>query len=269
MFLIQTVSQNKCDMDKISAVIITKNEERNIGRCLKSLEGIADEIIVIDSFSTDDTQKICNEYGVKFIEKEFIDYSSSKNYGNSIAKHSFIMSVDADEELSTELRESIALAKLDLKEDGYFVNRRNNYCGQWIYHCGWYPDTKLRLFKKSKAKWEGKIHETLKLSSHSTKPLLGDLLHYSYLTIYEHASKVNLFTELQAKDLFERRKKVTILKIIIAPLFEFLKKYIFKKGFLDGYYGFVISAMSSYYIFYKYAKLRSLWIKENTMAKKM
>ncbi len=252
-------------MGKISAVIITRNEEKNIGRCLMSLTDIADEIIVVDSFSTDNTENICKEYGVKFVKKEFIGYDSSKNYGNSLAKYPFILSIDADEEISKALKESLRTAKADLKEDGYYVKRLTNYCGQWIYHCGWYPDTKLRLFKNAKSSWQGSIHETLELSSNKTKLLSGDLLHYSYPTIRSHSEKINHFTDMAAISSFKKKKKVTIFKLAMGPIFEFFKKYILKRGFLDGYYGFVISVMSAYYVFYKYAKLKDLWIRENAL----
>tara|TARA_B110000114_G_scaffold184841_1_gene229710 strand:+ start:583 stop:1353 length:771 start_codon:yes stop_codon:yes gene_type:complete len=253
-------------MNKISAVIITKNEEQNIRRCLNSLVDVVDEIIVVDSYSTDDTEKICNDFDVEFIKKEFKDYSNSKNYGNSMAKHSFILSLDADEAISEELKESLALVKSNLKQDGYSFNRRTNYCGQWIYHCGWYPDQKLRLFRKSKAKWEGKIHEILQFSSDKKAYLKGDLLHYSYPNLSRHAEKMDLFTEMAARDLFEKKKKVSTLKLIVAPMFEFFKKYILYRGFLDGYYGFIISIMSSYYKFFKYSKLKNLWIKHNALS---
>jgi glycosyltransferase involved in cell wall biosynthesis len=250
-------------MNNISAVIITKNEQQNIRRCLNSLVDVVDEIIVVDSYSTDDTEKICNDFDVEFIKKEFEDYSCSKNYGNSMAKHSFILSLDADEAISEELKESLVLVKSYLKHDGYSFNRRTNYCGQWIYHCGWYPDHKLRLFRKSKAKWEGKIHEILRFSSDKKAHLKGDLLHYSYPNLSSHAEKMDLFTEMAARDLFEKKKKVSTLKLIVAPMFEFFKKYILYRGFLDGYYGFIISIMSSYYKFFKYSKLKNLWIKHN------
>lgn len=253
-------------MNNISAVIITKNEQQNIRRCLNSLVDVVDEIIVVDSYSTDDTEKICNDFDVEFIKKEFEDYSSSKNYGNSMAKHSFILSLDADEVISEELKESLVLVKSYLKHDGYSFNRRTNYCGQWIYHCGWYPDQKLRLFRKSKAKWEGKIHEILQFSSDKKAYLKGDLLHYSYPNLSSHAEKMDLFTEMAARDLFEKKKKVSTLKLIVAPMFEFFKKYILYRGFLDGYYGFIISIMSSYYKFFKYSKLKNLWIKHNTLS---
>ncbi len=246
---------------KISAVIITKNEENNIGRCLDSLAEVADEIIVIDSFSTDATQSICNTYGVYFEQRVFDDYSGQKNYGNSLAKYPFILSLDADEVLSDTLKASILAVKANPVADAYYCHRLTNYSGQWIRHCGWYPDTKLRLFDKTKAQWQGKIHEQIKLDTQNTQLLEGDLLHYSFGSLADHAAQINRFTELAAQDLFAKGKKTNLFKIILAPFFQFLKVYVFKKGFLDGFYGFVIAVMSSYYIFYKYAKLKDLWKK--------
>jgi len=255
-----TLSKIRNMINKISAVIITKNEERNIERCLESLEGITDEIIVVDSFSTDSTEDICKKYNVKFVQQEFVDYSISKNYGNSLSSFPFILSLDADEEVSVELKKSILDVKADLKADGYHFNRKTNYCGQWINHCGWYPDTKLRLFRKTKASWKGKVHETLELEG-SSKFLKGDILHYSFTSIEGHVKKLNKYAEMAALELFERQKKASVIKIAFAPPFEFFKKYFIQRGFLDGFYGFVICKMSAYYKFYKYAKLKDLWIR--------
>jgi glycosyltransferase involved in cell wall biosynthesis len=130
----------------ISAVIITFNEEAKIGRCIDSLIGVADEILVIDSFSTDLTEYICKSKGVRFIQREFEGHANQKNFGNEQAQHNYILSIDADECLSDELKNSILEAKKSLKFDGYSVNRLSNFCGNWIHHSGWYPDTKMRLF---------------------------------------------------------------------------------------------------------------------------
>lgn len=248
-------------MKKISAVIITKNEEKNIERCIQSLIGIVDEIIVLDSFSDDKTEEICKQYNVIFAQKEFKGYASAKNAGNDLANFPYIFSIDADEELSQELKTALLDAKKELNADAYTLNRRTNYCGKWIYNCGWYPDQKLRLWNKSKAKWTGEIHEKLDLKSSNIKHLKGDLLHYSYPNLESHARKINHFTDISSQEMFNKNKKASIFKLTIRPLFEFFKKYFLKKGFLDGYYGFVISVMSAYYIFYKYAKLRDLWNK--------
>lgn len=247
-------------MELISAVIITKNEEKNIGRCLDSLFGIVDEIVVIDSLSTDNTKGICEQYGALFFEKEFVNYSDSKNFGNSKASNDIILSLDADEVISETLKASILKTKQDFTADGYAFNRLTNYCGHWVRYCGWYPDTKLRLFRKSKAEWKGEIHETVHLFSGSPAKLKGDLLHYSYPNIQLHASKTNHFTNMAAKEMFENGRKVGVFKLLFGPLVEFIKKFFFQKGFMDGYYGFVISVMSAYYNFFKYAKLKNLWL---------
>jgi len=245
----------------ISAVIITKNEEERIGQCLESLQGIADEIIVVDSLSTDKTEEICRSFGVHFEQREFEGYSPTKNYANSLAKYSYILSIDADEALSKELRASILAIKNQLDQDGYTFNRLTNYCGKWIYHCGWYPDTKLRLFRKDLGKWEGLIHETLELKGSKIQKLKGDLLHYSFPSISDQARKMNEFSDLTAQKLFEKGQRASLLKVILSPISEFFKKFILLRGFMDGFYGFVISVMSGYYRFYKYAKLREMWIK--------
>ena len=135
-------------MIKLSCAIITLNEERNVARCIESLAGIADEIVVIDSGSTDATEAICRSYGVKFIQHDFEGYVEQKNFAVSQCAFEYILSLDADELLSEELKESISEIKNNWDKDGYSFNRLTNYCGKWIRHCGWYPDRKLRLFKK-------------------------------------------------------------------------------------------------------------------------
>ena len=140
---------------KLSVVIITFNEEKNIARCLESVKDIADEIVVVDSFSKDKTEEICRGYGVKFIEHKFEGHIEQKNYASSQATYQHVLSLDADEALSDELKESIIKVKNDWNGYGYSMNRLTNYCGKWIHHCGWYPDTKIRLMDKSKGKWDG------------------------------------------------------------------------------------------------------------------
>ncbi|RLD77314.1 MAG: glycosyltransferase family 2 protein, partial [Bacteroidetes bacterium] len=149
-------------MPKLSAVIITQNEEQNIGRCIDSLKGVADDIVVVDSGSTDNTEAICKEKGARFFYNKWEGYIEQKNFANDLAEHKYILSVDADEALSGQLRDSILEAKESLKADGYEMNRLTNYCGTWIRHGGWYPDRKLRLFHRDKFEWGGeKIHEAM------------------------------------------------------------------------------------------------------------
>ena len=179
------MNQIKVPLRKISAVIITNNEEKNIERCIDSLIGVVDEIIVIDSFSTDKTEEICKSKNVRFVQHEWEGFSKSKNFGNQLVTYDLILSLDADEALSVDLQNSL----LDLKNksdvfEAYSLNRRTNFCGNWINHSGWYPDQKLRLWNKNRGHWEGEIHEKIKLNNNATiEHLNGDLLHYSYHTI--------------------------------------------------------------------------------------
>ncbi len=248
-------------MKSLSAVIITFNEEKNIERCLKSLIPIVDEIVVVDSYSVDGTAEICRKYDVIFKERKWDNYSEQKNYANSLVTSDYILSIDADEEISKELQDSVRNLKSTKNNvDGYEFTRKTNYCGKWILHGGWYPERKLRLWKTGLAKWHGEVHEQLNFTGTATERVKGDLLHYSYPSIDSHANKVNYFTSIAAKDLFDQGKKSSLVVLLISPMIEFWRKFLFQRGFMDGYYGFVIAVMSAYYKFYKYAKLRSLWI---------
>ncbi|MGD0709899.1 MAG: glycosyltransferase family 2 protein [Bacteroidales bacterium] len=247
-------------MEQISVVIITLNEERNIERCLKSLEEVADEIIVLDSFSTDKTSEICQKFPVKFIQKEWMNYSASKNFANSNASYDYILSIDADEALSDELKRAILELKTsDNLFDAYCFNRLANYCGKWIRHGGWYPDTKLRLWNRHKGQWEGEIHEAVKMERNTkTGFIKGDLLHYSYYSIEQHLNLMNKYTDIMANELFNIGKNASIFKLLFSPVFKFIRDYILKLGFLDGYTGFVICRISTRASFLKYTKLRRL-----------
>jgi glycosyltransferase involved in cell wall biosynthesis len=247
---------------QLSVVIIAYNEERNIGRCLESVKEIADEIIVVDSYSADKTVEICRSNGAKVIQHKFEGHIQQKNYALEQASFFFSLSLDADEVLSEELRMSIASVKSDWKYDGYEMNRLTNYCGAWIRHCGWYPDRKIRLFDRRKGKWSGiNPHDRYALndSNASVGYLHGDILHYSYYSISDHVKQVEYFTEISARVLFEKGKKASLVRLLLSPIFRFFRDYILKGGFLDGYYGFVVCMISSHAVFLKYAKLRELW----------
>lgn len=249
-------------MAEISAVIITYNEERNIGRCIDSLLKVADEIVVIDSFSTDKTEEICREKGVAFIQHAFEGHIQQKNYAISQARFSFILSLDADEALSPELASSILQIKNAPSFEGYYMNRLTNYCGHWVKHCGWYPDSKLRLFFKGKGSWGGtNPHDIFQMHTGSKTGILkGDILHYSYYSFEDHLKQINYFSNIAANAAFNEGKKYSFFeKILFSPLVIFIKSYIFKLGFLDGYYGFVISITSAFATFTKYVKLRQIW----------
>ena len=245
---------------KLSAVIITLNEERNIERCLLSLRNIVDEIVVIDSFSTDRTEEKCKKFGVKFIQHSFKGYATQKNFAMESAKYDIVLNLDADEVLSEELKKAILTAKQNWRADGYYFNRLTNYCGKWIKHCGWYPDRKLRLVDRRKAKWGGgEVHEKIVMEKGAkTQFLPGDLLHYSYYTIGEHVKQQRLFSDLAAKEAFKKGKRSTIFHVSINPAYTFIRKFLLQFGFLDGYYGWVISTISAKANFWKYSKLRRL-----------
>ena len=246
---------------KISAVVITLNEEKNIGRCLDSVRQVADELVVVDSYSTDRTRDICRSRGVKFTQHTFGGHIEQKNHAVSCAAHDRILALDADEALSEALQQSILMVKQNWQADGYSFNRLTNYCGQWIRHSGWYPDTKLRLWDRRKGRWGGvNPHDRVIMDGGSRVAHLdGDLYHYSYHTIREHIDTINNFSEIAARAAHAAGKRSNLaLDIVLNPLLTFFKKYVLKLGFLDGYPGFIIAVHTAYGKFLKYIKLREL-----------
>lgn len=248
-------------MVALSVVIITFNEEKNIGRCLDSLAGLADDIVVVDSFSTDRTEEICRSKGARFIQHAFEGHIQQKNWAITQAKFPHILSLDADEALDATLRQAILQVKNDWKKEGYYMNRLTNYCGKWIRHCGWYPDKKLRLWDSRKGHWTGiNPHDKYELfaGDNNTAHLPGDILHYSFYTIEQHLKQVEYFTDISSKALFQKGKKASLMHLIINPVIKFLRDYLLKLGFLDGYYGFIVCRISAKATYLKYAKLRAL-----------
>ena len=248
-------------MKKISATIITLNEEDKIRRCLESLKEVADEIIVVDSLSTDKTRSICEEFGVKFIEQKWLGYSEQKNLANRLASHDWILSIDADEALSDELKESIIEIKnSDTDSDTvYSFNRLNNYCGKWIHHGGFYPDKKIRIWNRNIGKWEGIVHEVIKFSVKVKEiRLKGDLLHYSYSKPEDFEKQVFKFAELRAQHYFDKGKKNAGLLKVVSPIYFFIQHYFFRLGFLDGKEGFTMCLVAAKATKHKYETLRKL-----------
>jgi glycosyltransferase involved in cell wall biosynthesis len=247
-------------MPKISVVIITYNEERNIDRCLTSVKDIADEIVIVDSYSTDRTEEISLKHGARFIKHEFEGHIEQKNYAITRAKYPRILSLDADEEISPRLKKSLLEVKENWKYDGYYFNRLTNYCGKWIKHTSWYPARKLRLWDSRKGKWGGiNPHDKFILQKGCTqKHLKGDLLHYSYYTINEHLEQIKKFSDILAEAYYKKGMSASYFRVFFHPLWRFFRDYFLKTGFLSGLYGLIISVNSSHETFLKYVKLRKL-----------
>jgi len=246
-------------MVHISVIIITYNEERNIRRCLNSVRNIADEIIIVDSLSTDDTIKIAKQHNAKEITRAFAGYAEQKNFATQQAAHNWILSLDADEELTPELQQSIIEIKKGPQHNVYQMPRLTNYCGKWIKHCGWYPDKQTRLYDRTKGCWEEKkVHEYWRPNNSAEKKgiLKGDLLHYSFTSVSEHLKKIEKYTELAALAAIEDGKDASLLKIWLSPKWHFFTEYIIKLGILDGFYGYIICNLSAYSAFVKYSKIR-------------
>jgi glycosyltransferase involved in cell wall biosynthesis len=247
-------------MPKLSVVIITYNEEKNIGRCLESIQDIADDIVVVDSYSTDRTEEIVRSFNGRFIQHPFEGHIEQKNWAITQAKYPHILSLDADEVPSERLKLSILQVKENWEYDGYYFNRLTNYCGKWIRHTSWYPARKLRLWDSRKGQWGGlNPHDKFKLQKGATRKYLkGDLFHYSYYTINEHIEQINKFSSIVAEAYFKENRKASYFNIIFHPTWRLFRDYIIKMGFLDGFYGLVISVNSSHETFLKYSKLRNL-----------
>jgi glycosyltransferase involved in cell wall biosynthesis len=244
----------------LSAVIITYNEERNIGRCLDALAGLADEVVILDSFSTDNTEQICREKGARFEQHAFDTYYAQKNRALDLATFPIVLSLDADEVPDETLRASILAAKANWRHDGYEMNRLTNYCGQWIRHSGWYPDRKLRLFDRRKARWAAKHpHEYVEMApGGSIGRLEGDLLHYSYYTVQEHIERTRKYADMAARALHAAGKRSSWLKVIVSPAFKFVRNYFLKRGFLDGRAGWTICKIAAWETYLKYRTLLRL-----------
>ncbi len=246
----------------ISAAIITFNEEKNIERCLKSIINIVDEIIVVDSFSTDRTEEICKRYNTLFIKNKFEGHIQQKNFAMNKCKHDYVLSLDADEELTAELQDKILFYKQQITDyDAYIFKRLTNFCGKWVKHSGWYPDYKIRLWNKKMGEWGGENpHDTVIMNKNSRqKKIAADILHYSFYSIEEHITQINKFSTIKADNLFRKNKNAYLLEMLFNPIVKFVKTFIFKCGFLDGFYGLVIALNSA---FSNYLKLIKLYNKQ-------
>ena len=248
---------------QLSGVIITFNEERNIADCIQSMQGLVDEVLVVDSFSTDKTVEICQALGARVIQHAFEGHIQQKNYAMEQAKYDFILSLDADERVSKEMKASIEEAKVNWQGGGYRFNRLNNYAGAWLKK-SWYPDAKIRLWDRRKGKWGGtNPHDHVEIKEGTVKAVKGDIIHYAYATLEEHFLQVTKFATISAHAKYKQGKRTSfIIHILLYPIFRFIKRYIFKLGFLDGYYGFIFSLVDSYYGIMKYLVIWELQRKE-------
>ena len=244
-------------MEKISIVIISFNEEKNIGRCIQSVKEIADEIIILDSYSSDKTLSIAEQHGAVVVQETFKGYIQQKNRAIELATHNYILSLDADEALDPVLIDSISKVKLKFTSPAYRMNRYSNYCGKFIRHGSWYPDAKIRLFDRRLARWGGtNPHDKIVLTGDAkVSHLKGNILHYSYSTISEHVNQNNKFSTLAAESLFANGKRTNLFKVFIHPLWAFFQCFLIRAGFLDGLYGLVIAIMISNLTFLKHLKL--------------
>ena len=245
-------------MNRISVCLITFNEEHNLPRALASLAGIADEIVVVDSGSTDRTEEIAQEHGAKIYFREWSSYGEQKNFAAECATNAWILSMDADEELSSALQTSLLnWKKSEPKCSVYEVARKTWYLGAWINHSGWYPDFQRRLYDRDEARFSGIIHEALRFVGPPGR-LNGDLLHYTVRTFEEHKAKVDKYTELAAKQLHWEGKRVWRPGMVLATPWRWFHTFVLRGGFLDGYRGALIARMAARSVRLKYAKLGKL-----------
>ncbi len=247
-------------MEKLTVVILTYNEERNIKRCLDSILSLADEIIVVDSNSTDSTPEICRSYDVRFFQHPFEGYIEQKNFATRLVSYELILSLDADEAVSETLRESILEVKKHRSCDGYTMNRLTNYCGKWIHHSGWYPDIKLRLVDRRSGRWGGmNPHDRFEMNPKgSIQHLEGDLFHFSYYTFDEHRKQIRKFADISANALYENGVRSGWAKIVYKPIARFLRCYVVKAGFRDGAEGWTIARMTAWASYLRYTMLYNL-----------
>jgi glycosyltransferase involved in cell wall biosynthesis len=247
-------------MPCLSVTIITLNEEKNIGRCIDSVRKVADEIIVLDSFSTDRTVDIALQKGAIVKQEKFRGFIEQKNRALQLASHPYILSLDADEALDETLADSILKTKQHAFTGAYTMSRCTHFCGKEIRHGLWYPDKKLRLFDKRTAGWGGiNPHDCIKLhEAGNIHHLEGDILHFSYTSIEDYLNTDKNFSSISARSLYKLGRKTNLFKIIINPTWAFINGYILRLGFLDGLNGFLIAANSAYCTFTKHIILYNL-----------
>jgi glycosyltransferase involved in cell wall biosynthesis len=240
---------------KITATVITLNEEHNIAEALESLSW-ADEIVVIDSESTDRTVEIARRFTDRVFIRTWPGYSAQKNFAADEAANDWIFSLDADERVSPELEDQIKKLKLGIPGPAAFeMPRLTSYLGRWIKHSGWHPDYKVRLYDRKRASWQGDyVHETLEVHG-QVERIKGNILHYTVRDASEHHLRMDRYTTLAAMQMASRGKHVSVATLLLSPVVVFLRSYIFKLGFLDGTPGLAIARFAAHYEFLKHLKV--------------
>jgi glycosyltransferase involved in cell wall biosynthesis len=245
-------------MPAISATIITHNEAANIARALHSLS-CADEVVVVDAESSDQTREIAAALGARVVVHPFEGFAAQKNFATAQAKYDWILSLDSDEELDAPAQAALLTWKQsEPAAAGFRFARRAQYLGRWIIHSGWYPDYKLRLFDRRRASWQGAyVHESV-VTSGRVETLPGEILHYTCASLDEHRERIEFYTDLAAKEMLERGEKVSSLRRTLGPPWIFLNSYVFRLGLLDGFPGYLIAKMAARYVRRKYSKLEEM-----------
>ncbi len=258
---------NHQDPDKvsISVYVLTCNNRRTIERCLRSLQW-AQELVIVDSFSTDGTYELCQQYTDRVYRQEWKGHRDQYQYAAGLTTKDWIMFVDADEEVPPELAGEIRRELNDkpIAFDGFFVYRRTYYLGRWIHYGGWYPDGEIRLYRRDKGLWEGGLHAKVVVNG-NVGTLKNQYLHYTYQDISDQIRTIDRYSQIAAADLVREGKKFSLFKLLFHPPFRFIKEYLLKSGFRDGLPGLIVVVSTMYYVFIKYAKH---WELEHTKDKK-
>lgn len=241
---------------KISATIVTLNEERNIARAIESLRCV-DEVVVVDSGSTDKTCAIATRLGARVITEPWRGFAAQKNFASAQATHPWILSLDADEALTEELEaEILTLKQNGPRFDGYSMPRLTQYLGRWILHGGWYPDCKVRIFHRDRAEWVGAyVHESVRVNG-TVDRFHGNLQHFTCDSLSAHMRSLDRYTTLAAQELQARNTEVPLRRLLVDPAWTFFRTWVIRRGFLDGSQGLAIAWFAALYTFLKYAKAR-------------
>lgn len=244
----------------ISAVIISRNTARTIGSCLEALQQVADEIIVLDSFSDDGTVEICQRMGARVVSQEWLGYGPTKNAGHALARHDWILSIDADEVLSPELIQTLRHWQ-PRPGEVYALDRITSFNGRWIRHCGWYPDWKVRLFNRCHVHWNDEpVHETLHIPpGFRIVRLKGKLFHHSFASEEDFRLRLEKYARLGAKALYDKGRQPSKALQVLATTARFLRTFVWKAGFLDGRAGWTISIQTARMVWLRYELLRKMW----------